>query len=101
REAHSLKGAARAVDLEAVGDLAHRLETLFGRMQRHEIAASRELFDLAYQALDTLTVLVAAGAEGAKQVDTAGLSARLDVAGAPATDSALPAKPSAARGSAS
>jgi two-component system chemotaxis sensor kinase CheA len=83
REAHSLKGAARAVDLEAVGGLAHSLESLFGRMQAGELAASPELFDLAYQAMDGLTVLVAAGAEGAGLVDTAGLSARLDAAGSP------------------
>ena len=75
REAHSLKGAARSVDLEAVGGLAHRLETLFERIQAGKIAASPEVFDLAYQSLDTLTVLVAAGAEGAKLVDTAGLDA--------------------------
>lgn len=33
RRAHSLKGAARAVDLEPVETLAHRLETLFSQVQ--------------------------------------------------------------------
>jgi two-component system chemotaxis sensor kinase CheA len=33
RRAHSLKGAARAVDLRPVEGLAHRLETLFSRVR--------------------------------------------------------------------
>jgi two-component system chemotaxis sensor kinase CheA len=90
REAHSLKGAARAVDLDAAGGLAHSLETLFGRMQTGELAPSPELFDLAYQALDGLTLLVANGPEGAPPVDTAGLSARLDAAGRRQTPGAAP-----------
>ena len=34
RRAHSLKGAARAVDLHPVEGLAHRLETLFSRVRQ-------------------------------------------------------------------
>src|SRR5579859_5691879 len=58
RAAHSLKGAARAVNLEAAGDVAHRLETLFARLRDGELAGSPALFDLAYQTVDALGVLV-------------------------------------------
>ena len=34
RRAHSLKGAARAVDLRPVEGMAHRLETLFSRVRQ-------------------------------------------------------------------
>ena len=34
RRAHSLKGAARAVDLRPVEGLAHRMETLFSRVRQ-------------------------------------------------------------------
>ena len=33
RHLHSLKGAARAVDLRSIENLAHRLETLFARIR--------------------------------------------------------------------
>ncbi|MGQ0601624.1 MAG: Hpt domain-containing protein, partial [Anaerolineales bacterium] len=46
REAHSLKGAARAVNLETVGLVAHELETLFGHLREGQVRSSPELFDL-------------------------------------------------------
>jgi len=58
REAHSLKGAARAVNLESVETLAHRLEDLFGQMQRKELQPTPPLFDLIYDTLDTLDQMV-------------------------------------------
>src|SRR5258707_15497523 len=58
RAAHSLKGAARAVNLAAAGDVAHRLETLFARLRDGQVAATPALFDLAYNTLDALGGLV-------------------------------------------
>ena len=37
REAHSLKGAARAVNQDAVGTVAHELETLFGHLRDGQV----------------------------------------------------------------
>ena len=37
RHAHSLKGAARAVDLSPLESLAHRLETLFSRVEKGQL----------------------------------------------------------------
>jgi two-component system, chemotaxis family, sensor kinase CheA len=64
REAHSLKGASRAVDLGRVEAVAHRLESLFSVIQKGELEADAEVFDLAYKALDALTALVEEGLSG-------------------------------------
>jgi two-component system, chemotaxis family, sensor kinase CheA len=64
REAHSLKGASRAVDLGRVEAVAHKLESLFSVIQKGELAADAEVFDLAYKALDALTALVEEGLAG-------------------------------------
>jgi len=83
RAAHSLKGAARAVNLEAAGDVAHRLETLFARLRDGELAGSPALFDLAYQTVDALGVLVVTPPQqGTGGVDVPALCARLDAGGA-------------------
>jgi two-component system chemotaxis sensor kinase CheA len=74
REAHSLKGASRAVDLGRVEAVAHKLESLFSVIQKGELEADAEVFDLAYKALDALTALVEEGLAGTPaDVDVDGL----------------------------
>jgi len=74
REAHSLKGASRAVDLGRVEAVAHKLESLFSVIQKGELEANAEVFDLAYKALDALTALVEEGLAGTPaEVDVDGL----------------------------
>jgi len=74
REAHSLKGASRAVDLGRVEAVAHKLESLFSVIQKGELEANAEVFDLAYKALDALTALVEEGLAGTPaDVDLDGL----------------------------
>ena len=74
REAHSLKGASRAVDLGRVEAVAHKLESLFSVIQKGELEADAEIFDLAYKALDALTALVEEGLAGTPaDVDIDGL----------------------------
>ena len=74
REAHSLKGASRAVDLGRVEAVAHKLESLFSVIQKGELEANAEVFDLAYKALDALTALVEEGLAGTPaDVDIDGL----------------------------
>lgn len=60
RRAHSLKGAARAVDLRPVETLAHRLETLFSRVREGALRLDRETVRLVQQALDEIEDLTAA-----------------------------------------
>jgi two-component system, chemotaxis family, sensor kinase CheA len=74
REAHSLKGASRAVDLGRVEAVAHKLESLFSVIQKGQLEADAEVFDLAYKALDALTALVEEGLSGTgADVDVDGL----------------------------
>jgi len=52
RRAHSLKGAARAVDLRPVEGLAHRLETLFSRVRQGSLSFDDDVASVVSQALD-------------------------------------------------
>ena len=63
REAHSLKGAARAVKLGEIESVCHALESVFAELKGNRIAASAALFDLLHQALDALGGLLASDAQ--------------------------------------
>src|SRR5712664_3929404 len=52
RRAHSLKGAARAVDLRPVEGLAHRMETLFSRVRQGALTLDENVARVVHQALD-------------------------------------------------
>jgi two-component system chemotaxis sensor kinase CheA len=52
RRAHSLKGAARAVDLHPVEGLAHRLETLFSRVRQGVLLLDTNVAGVVQQVLD-------------------------------------------------
>ncbi|MBN1179942.1 MAG: hybrid sensor histidine kinase/response regulator [Anaerolineae bacterium] len=60
RAAHSLKGAARAVGVTAVEQLAHALESVLSDMQNDAIALNAGLFTACYQALDAIQTVQAA-----------------------------------------
>jgi two-component system chemotaxis sensor kinase CheA len=81
REAHSLKGASRAVNLDRVEAVAHKLESLFSVIQNGQIEPDAKIFDVAYQALDAITVLVQEGLTGAEaDVDIEAVCAALAAA---------------------
>jgi two-component system chemotaxis sensor kinase CheA len=52
RRAHSLKGAARAVDLRQVEALAHRLESLFSRVRQGELLLDNHVAGVVQKVLD-------------------------------------------------
>ncbi len=54
RDAHSLKGAARAVNLTDIVDLCQNVENIFSALKKEEIKESEELFDLAQNALGVI-----------------------------------------------
>ena len=58
REAHSLKGAARAVTMAGIESLSHALEGVFAALKRQEIAVSPVLFDLLHCATDVAEKLL-------------------------------------------
>ena len=59
REAHSLKGAARAVGLADVEAVCQALEDLFAGVKAGDLALTRERFDVAHRAVDVAAELVA------------------------------------------
>ena len=63
REAHSLKGAARAVTRTDIEALCQALEGLFSALKRKEVELSPALFDLMQRARDLLARLLAEGGE--------------------------------------
>jgi two-component system chemotaxis sensor kinase CheA len=64
REAHSLKGAARAVNMAEIEAICQALESIFAALKRQEIAVSTELCDVLHQTLDSLGTLLAAAEAG-------------------------------------
>lgn len=62
RAAHSLKGAARAVDFTEIESLCQSLEDLFAAWKREEGVPSAAAFDTAHRALDAITAALSAPA---------------------------------------
>jgi len=58
REAHSLKGAARAVSLGDIEVICQHLESVFSGLKRGEIVLDPPLFDILHRAVDVLTELM-------------------------------------------
>jgi two-component system chemotaxis sensor kinase CheA len=58
RNVHSLKGAARAVDLKPIEELAHGMEDVFGAAKRGSIHLDAPLFDLLYHGVDLTSALM-------------------------------------------
>ncbi len=64
RRAHSLKGAARAVGLGPVEEVAHRLETLFSHVQADELCFDEAIARLVNRVMDSIEDGVTDHAEG-------------------------------------
>lgn len=92
RSFHSLKGAARAMDMFAMEAVAHRAETVLGRVRAGTQPLTREVADLLLEALDALRVLceVAVGQRRDGKAPAA-LLERLDGLGSGSTVAAGPA----------
>ena len=68
REAHSLKGAARAVNLAEIEALCQALESVFAALKGQEIALSSELFDALHHAANNLSTLLMAMEEQGNRI---------------------------------
>ncbi len=95
REAHSLKGAARAVNLTEIETLCQSLESVFAAVKRREIDRSPELLDLLHQSVDGLGQLLVSTESGqtADKSRTASLVRQIEnipKRGMSATESATP-----------
>ncbi len=80
REAHSLKGAARAVNLTHIESVCQSLESAFAGLKGGRLATAPPLFDLLHQAIDALVGFLAvdASASGAHPPLVAALIRRFD-----------------------
>ncbi|WP_018262907.1 hybrid sensor histidine kinase/response regulator [Methylobacterium sp. WSM2598] len=102
RRAHSLKGAARAVDLPAIEEIAHRLETLFDRIVEGAHPLDAATLAAVTLALDRIEGMAAGLAETPDPPLPADAAAALDRAlglqppAAPPPREAAPATPPAA-----
>jgi len=97
RQAHSLKGAARAVGLGGVEVLVDRLETLFDRVRREGAVLTADGIRLARAALDAVEDAASQLTGGRAAADPAPLVGMMDAhlagrpTGAPVTTPAAPA----------
>src|SRR5574340_53364 len=89
REAHSLKGASRAINRAPIESMCQSLENVFAALKGSHLPLSLPLFDLLHQAIDALGDLLAAdpGTFPALPPTVAALMRRLDRA---ASGSLLP-----------
>ncbi|MBK8535280.1 MAG: hybrid sensor histidine kinase/response regulator [Candidatus Competibacteraceae bacterium] len=69
RAAHSLKGAARAVNLKDIAHLAHRLEDALGALRQENITLPPRDFDWMLAGVDTLRVAMEGHLRGAPLSD--------------------------------
>ncbi|TXT51127.1 MAG: two-component system chemotaxis family sensor kinase CheA [Spirochaetes bacterium] len=58
RAAHSLKGAARAVDLLDIESICHAVESVFSSVQKKDLSLGPALFDSLNKAIDRIDSLV-------------------------------------------
>ena len=61
RKTHSLKGAARAVDLREIESICLNLENIFSLMKREEFFASAADFDLFHEAVKSIQNFLSEG----------------------------------------
>jgi two-component system chemotaxis sensor kinase CheA len=76
REAHSLKGAARSVNLMAVVTLCQALESVFSAFKRRAVSVLPAHLDLLHETVESLSQLVKS-AEGEPQPSDEGRAAQL------------------------
>lgn len=80
RAAHSLKGAARAVNRKDVETLCQSLESVFAALKAGRLESTEGVIELVYQAIDTLTTGLPAEHSEAHTVGDPALLQRLDAA---------------------
>ncbi|MBC7950661.1 MAG: response regulator [Rhodospirillaceae bacterium] len=78
RRAHSLKGAARAVDLMPVEQLAHKLETLFARVRSGQMRLDKDCAGVVNRTLDVVEDWVTAFVAGETPPEIADAAAHIE-----------------------
>lgn len=88
REAHSLKGSARAAGVSLVDALGHAMENLLLNAKEGRLTFSPELFDLLYLVLDAVERVLGQleSGDAAPPADVLTLLARLEAMNTPSTN---------------
>ncbi|MFA6033316.1 MAG: Hpt domain-containing protein, partial [Myxococcota bacterium] len=68
RGAHSLKGAARAVDLTSIEQVCQSLENVLSKWKKAEIRLSPDQFDVLYKTLDAIGALLSPDTTGSVDI---------------------------------
>lgn len=101
RAAHSLKGAARAVNLSEIEMICQALESVFAAFKAQQLTGSQAIYDLMHRGINAIeTVLAASGtAHGIKvsalvrQLDVASLRKSTELTHSPEKSSPFPLPP--------
>jgi len=78
REAHSLKGAARSVNLTGVVGICQSVENVFACFKRKELEPSAQVMDLLHRAIDCMAGIVAGDVSLSDKSGTGGLIHKLE-----------------------
>lgn len=54
RAGHNIKGAARGLGINDIGEIAHRIESLFSRIQKKSLSATPDVIDICLEAVDKM-----------------------------------------------
>lgn len=68
RIAHTIKGSAQSVGIDAVGQVAARMEVLFGTIKEGKLPVSQDVIDACLAAADTIDASMTAFLEDNSQV---------------------------------
>jgi len=79
RAAHSLKGAARAMGVTMIEQLAHALESVLDDLQKDGIEPTTELFTACYRAIDAIQIVQASYESGETTPPAQALQALADL----------------------
>lgn len=79
RETHSLKGAARTVNINAIESLSHLLETLFVVLQNNNSSLDDDGYNLVYKSMDEIgNILQKSSANDSTKINIAPLSLEIE-----------------------
>ncbi len=83
RTFHTIKGNARMLEFNHIGELAHSAENVMARLRNGTLAPSKQVVDLLLAALDSISILVSEGVAGEEDsIATEALMASLDAVAA-------------------
>lgn len=78
REAHSLKGAARAVNLTEIETISQSMEGVFGAMKRREITPSSTVFDTMHEVVSFIENILATEQQSAGKDEMSAILQQLE-----------------------